>query len=345
MRLKPVPLYLPDFNLQTLNTLAVPAKARYYVAVNHEDDLLAVVKKVNNENLPLLVLGGGSNIVLRDDYPGLVLHMRLLGKELVNENDKFIWLKVSAGENWHALVEYCLQYHYWGLENLSLIPGSVGAAPIQNIGAYGVELKDVFEELTAIDIRSGLPVTFTRDACEFGYRDSVFKGRCKDQYIITSVTFKLTKTPNLQLSYPALGEALASIETNAITPQQVSAVVCDIRRSKLPDPEKIPNVGSFFKNPVISLTQYDDLKLRYPDLVGYPVDEQQIKIAAGWLIDRGGWKGYEDGAVAVHDRQALVLTNQGHAKGDQVMRLAKKIQASVLEIYGITLETEPRVYP
>jgi UDP-N-acetylmuramate dehydrogenase len=341
----PVPLFLPTFDLQRHNTLGVPAVARYYTLVKDEEALRESLSFAVTHNLPLLILGGGSNIVLRDDFPGLVIHMGLLGKALVAENDEFVWLRVSAGENWHELVEYCLDFHYWGLENLSLIPGSVGAAPIQNIGAYGIELKDVFEELTALDICSGINVTFTGDACEFGYRDSIFKGRLKDRYVITAVTFKLRKQPRLELSYPALRDALSQLPPESITPQEVSRLVCAIRRSKLPDPAEIPNVGSFFKNPVVPLTQYHELQTRYPELVAYPVSENHVKLAAGWLIDKAGWRGHSLGPVAVHAQQALVLTNPGLAKGSHVLALAEKIQASVFEKYGVTLEPEPRFYP
>ncbi|MGB3610397.1 MAG: UDP-N-acetylmuramate dehydrogenase [Cellvibrio sp.] len=340
-----MPLFLPNFDLQNYNTLGVPVTAQYYVSVADEEELLEALNYAASEKLPLLILGGGSNIVLCDDFPGLVIHIRLHGKTLVAENDEFIWLRVAAGENWHELVEYCLDFHYWGLENLSLIPGSVGAAPIQNIGAYGVELKDVFEELTAIEIRSGLSITFTKDSCEFGYRDSIFKGRLRDQYVITSVTFKLRKQPRLNLSYPALRDALAVHPVEAITPQLVSEIICDIRSSKLPDPARTPNVGSFFKNPVITTAHYERLREHYPELVAYPVDGQQVKLAAAWLIDKAGWRGQVCGPVAVHGQQALVLTNPGHAKGHEVVDLAKKIQASVWEKYQVALEPEPRFYP
>ena len=340
-----MPLFLPNFDLQHYNTLGVPVKTQVYVSVADETELVEALRYAGHEKLPLLILGGGSNIVLCDDFPGLVIHIRLHGKTLIAENSEFIWLRVAAGENWHELVEYCLDFHYWGLENLSLIPGSVGAAPIQNIGAYGVELKDVFEELTAIDIRSGLPVTFTKEACEFGYRDSIFKGRLRDQYVITAVTFKLRKQAQLVLSYPALRDALTSQPADSITPKTVSDIICAIRRSKLPDPAQVPNAGSFFKNPVIPVAHYERLRLQYPQLVAYPVDEQQVKLAAAWLIDHAGWRGQVCGPVAVHGQQALVLTNPGRAKGSAVVALAEKIQQSVWEKYGVALEPEPRFYP
>jgi UDP-N-acetylmuramate dehydrogenase len=254
-------------------------------------------------------------------------------------------LKVAAGENWHELVEYSLDNGFYGLENLSLIPGSVGAAPIQNIGAYGVELKDVFAELSALNIQSGLMVTFTNESCQFGYRDSIFKQSLKDQYIITSVTFKLRKVPELNLEYPALRAALIDIPEGEITVEQVSAAVIAIRQSKLPDPVQIPNVGSFFKNPIIPVSQFEHLKSSYPTIVSYPIDAQRVKLAAGWLIDQAGWRGREVNGVKVHRDQALVLTNPGKLEGKLILQLADSVVASVQEKFGVVLEMEPRVYP
>lgn len=340
-----MPLFLPHFNIQKFNTLAVPAVANYFVAVQNDEELREALAFAKTEKLPLLILGSGSNIVLRADFPGLVIHIKNRGLDVVAENDEYVWLKVAAGENWHQLVEYTLDNGYYGLENLSLIPGSVGAAPIQNIGAYGVELKDVFAELSALNIQSGLMVSFTRESCQFGYRDSIFKQSLKDQYVITSVTFKLSKMPTLNLQYPALRAALADIPENEISPEQVSAAVVTIRQSKLPDPQHIPNVGSFFKNPVIPAKQFELLKLQYPKLVSYPVDESQVKLAAGWLIDQAGWRGKEIDGVRVHPDQALVLTNPGKLEGKLILQLADRVVASVQEQFGVMLEMEPRVYP
>lgn len=338
-------LFLPEFPLQAYNTLAVPASARFYVKVTSDEELLEALQFARQQALPLLIFGGGSNIVLCGDFPGLAIHICSRGKEVIAEDADFIWLRVAAGENWHTLVEHTLEFHYWGLENLSLIPGTVGAAPIQNIGAYGVELKDVFAELTALEISSGLTVNFNADACAFGYRDSVFKQALKDCYVITSVTLKLRKQPYLVLDYPALREALAHLPADAIDPLAVSQAVCAIRRSKLPDPAVIPNAGSFFKNPVITQQHLQSLQRTWPNLVAYAVDEQHSKVAAGWLIEQAGWRGYKEGAVAVHDQQALVLTNGENAGGKAILALANKIIASVYERYGIRLEPEPRTYP
>ena len=340
-----MPLFLPHFNLKKFNTLAVPALAQYFVSVKTDDELREALAFARTENLPLLLLGGGSNIVLRADFPGLVIQIKLQGKEVVDENDECVWLKVAAGENWHQLVEYSLDNALYGLENLSLIPGSVGAAPIQNIGAYGVEIKELVAELSALNIRSGLSVTFTNESCRFGYRDSIFKQSLKDQYVITSVTFRLRKQPQLNLTYPALRAALANIAEEDITPQQVSAAVIDIRQTKLPDPAVIPNVGSFFKNPVINQQQFDVLKAEHPAIVSYPAAANQVKLAAGWLIDQAGWRGREVGGAVVHEQQALVLTNPLRSSGQAVLALAELIKKSVFEQFGVILEMEPRIYP
>ncbi len=339
-----MPLYLPQFNLQNYNTLASPVSAYFFAAVKDEEDLFAALKFAKERGIPILVLGGGSNIVLHDDFPGLVIHMQLLGKELVRQDDEFFYVKAAAGENWSAFVDYCLDEQYWGLENLSLIPGSVGAAPIQNIGAYGVELGDVFDELTAIEMKSGLSITFTKEACQFGYRDSIFKNGLQDQFVITSVTFKLKKKSELKTHYPALQTALAEVEAGQITPELVSQVVCDIRRSKLPDPSQIPNVGSFFKNPVVTKEKLAEIQQSYPDIVYYAFDPARVKLAAGWLIDRAGWKAVEDEAC-VHPQQALVLTNPKRLRGAAVLALAARIKDSIATKFGVELEQEPRNYP
>lgn len=340
-----MPLFLPHFNLQNHNTLAVPAVAAWFVSATTDLELREALAFARERNIPILILGGGSNLVLRDDFHGLVIHMRSQGKYLANESDDYVWLQVAAGENWHSLVEYTLAQGFYGLENLSLIPGSVGAAPIQNIGAYGVELKDVFIELIAMDIHSGLLVTFPLESCQFGYRDSIFKQTLKDQYIITSVTFKLHKTPQLVLNYPALQEALGNRSVASISPQEVSDAVISIRQSKLPDPAEIPNVGSFFKNPVVTMTTCQRLKDKYPDIVAYPLDENHFKLAAGWLIDRAGWRGKNLDGAEVHQRQALVLTNPQKQSGRAVLALAASIQRSIKDMFEVDLEMEPRVYP
>lgn len=340
-----MPLFLPHFNLQKHNTLAVPAVADWFVSITNDTELREALAWARERSLPLLVLGGGSNLVLRDDFHGLVIHIRSQGKILAAENEQYVWLQVAAGENWHQLVEYTLAEGLFGLENLSLIPGSVGAAPIQNIGAYGVELCDVFAELSAMEIASGLSVTFTAESCHFGYRDSIFKNALNGKYIITQVTLKLSREPRLVLDYPALREELKAIPMDQLTPEKVSEAVIAIRRSKLPDPANMPNAGSFFKNPIVDGPEYQRLIAAYPDLVAYPQADGHFKLAAAWLIDRAGWRGRQLAGAAVHEYQALVLTNPQRLPGSAVLALAGHIVQSVEEQFGVTLEMEPRVYP
>jgi len=345
---KATPLMQADVDLAPYNTLGVAARAAFFCEVDSEQGLVNVLKwwreqqKQLGMDLPIMPLGGGSNIVLAKDFPGLVIHVSITGRDLVEEDDSWLWVKVGAGENWHQWVEYCMGFHYWGLENLALIPGTVGAAPIQNIGAYGVELCDYFAELRAVEINSGVAVTFDSDACKFGYRDSVFKQQMRDKYIITSVTFKLRQEPSLCGDYPALQSHFRDLGIDTPTPHQVFDAVCQVRGSKLPDPADIPNVGSFFKNPVVSDEQHKQLKLQCDDLVSYPVTSG-YKLAAGWLIDQAGWKGHREGEVGVHDQQALVLVNR-NGSGEQILSLAEKIRLDVQERYGVELEIEPRVY-
>lgn len=337
-------LIAEDIDMTALNTLAVPCRARFMAEVRSVEALQQVLRwyRAQSPQLPLLVLGGGSNIVLCGDFAGLVIRMLIAGIDEVQEDATHLWLAVGAGESWQRLVEFCMDYHYWGIENLALIPGTVGAAPIQNIGAYGVELCDIFAELRAVEISSGLEVVFEKDACQFGYRESVFKQRLRDRYIITRVTLRLSKHPAPQLGYPELQAELQGA-TDA-TPAQVYAAVCALRRRKLPDPAVTPNVGSFFKNPVISAAEYSVLQSRHPAMPAYRLNDGQVKLAAGWLIDQAGWKGARQGPAAVHDRQALVLTNPGHGDGRDVLALAQAIAADVYARYGVQLEMEPRVY-
>ncbi len=338
-----------NFDLQSLNTLGVQAIAGNYLPVKSVEEIRQGLSVAKELDLPILVLGGGSNVVLPDMFVGLVMHIGLKGMEVLDESAEYVWLKVGAGETWHQVVEHCLNFHYWGIENLALIPGTIGAAPMQNIGAYGVELESVFEELTAIERSSQVEITFNRDSCEFSYRDSIFKNRFKHQYIITSVTLRLNKAPNLQTEYPALQQALAEQNIENPNPAKIAELVCQIRRSKLPDPDSIPNAGSFFKNPIVPLQQVKDLRQRYPDLVSYPVEagddgEDFEKVAAGWLIDKAGWKGKQEFGVGMHDRQALVLINPGNKSGTQIIEFACKVQDSVKEQFGISLQMEPDSY-
>lgn len=330
--------------LKSMNTLALPATAEYFCRIDTLDMLREALAWARDKNLKVTVLGGGSNVILADNIPGLVVAMAIPGIELeMQENDQHL-VHVGAGENWHRLVLHTLSKGWFGLENLSLIPGLAGAAPIQNIGAYGVELSEHFHSLAAIHVDTGEQVILSAEDCQFAYRDSVFKHAVRDQYVITSLTLALSSQPTLRLDYPALKQAIAQQNLSEVTPEVVSRVVCDIRRSKLPDPMDIPNVGSFFKNPVISSEQAEQLASNYPQLVTYPQSDGSVKLAAGWLVDHAGWKGVSRGPVGVHQQQALVLTNRG-GTGQQLLELADEIIHSVQSKFAITLELEPRIYP
>ncbi len=318
--------------------------ADFYVSVTNHNEIKEALAFARERELPILLLGGGSNIVFANNFHGLVIHLKLQGVKLVQETDEHVWINFAAGENWHQAVEYCLDNGYYGLENLSLIPGSVGAAPIQNIGAYGVEVKDWITELSTIEIASGIEISFLNESCQFAYRDSIFKQAFKDQYIITSVTFRLTKLAHVNLTYPALKEYFADEDAASITPEDVAQAIIHIRQSKLPDPNVMPNVGSFFKNPVLSLSEFERLVNLYSEMPFYIAGENHRKIAAAWLIDQAGWKGKEFNGVNVHSQQALVLTNPNKLSGSLVLSLANAIQDSVREKFGIDLEIEPRIY-
>lgn len=334
-------LYIPQFNLQKLNTLAVPAMAAYYVKVTDERQLLEAIAFAKNNHLTLLPLGGGSNMVFRSDFDGLVVHLGLKGVEVIREDESSVWMRVAAGENWNDFVNFCVDQELGGVENLALIPGTVGAAPMQNIGAYGVEVEQVIDEVSTVDIESGLPVTFTHAACQFGYRDSVFKSSAKHKYIITNVVFKLSKHPLFKVEYPALNAVLAGMEPIGI--RHIRDAVVQVRSEKLPDPLTTPNVGSFFKNPVISMAIFEQIKEKYPDIVYFPVGNETIKLAAGWLIEKAGWKGKSLHDVVVHDKQALVITNPQKKAGADVLALADAIVDEVYGLFGVELEIEPTV--
>ncbi len=330
--------------LKSMNTLALPATAEHFCRVDTLDMLREVLAWARGQRLKVMVLGGGSNVILADNIPGLVVAMAIPGIELETQDKDLRLVHVGAGENWHQLVLHSLAKGWFGLENLSLIPGLAGAAPIQNIGAYGVELSELFRSLTALHVNTGEQVILSAEDCQFAYRDSVFKHAGRDQYVITSLTLALSSQPALRLDYPALQQAIEQNNLSEVTPEVVSRIVCDIRRSKLPDPRDIPNVGSFFKNPVISSEQAEQLASDYPQLVTYLQSDGSVKLAAGWLVDQAGWKGVSRGPVGVHPQQALVLTNRG-GTCKQLLALADEIIRSVQNKFAITLELEPRVYP
>lgn len=332
------------YDLKAHNTMGVAAKARYYVSVESTQALKELLADPVYSQIPKLMLGGGSNMLFIDDFDGMVIHMNIRGIEIIEENEKEVHLKVGAGMSWHQLVLYCVNEGWGGIENLSLIPGSVGAAPIQNIGAYGVELDQVFISLEAISVETGESKEFTKSQCAFGYRDSIFKQELKGKYIITSVTLALQKQPLVNTTYRALAEKLAEKGISDPSIKDVSDAVIEIRSSKLPDPNEIGNTGSFFKNPVISQQAFSKLEDKYPDIPSYPAGEE-VKVPAAWLIDRCGWKGKQFGDAGVHKNQALVLVNYGSATGEEIWKLAQNIRSSVKDTFGITLNPEVNLVP
>lgn len=334
---------LEHVNLSSFNTMGVDAVAAYFAkfsSVNELEEGLSFAKK---KEISQLVLGGGSNLLFISNYDGLVLINQIKGYEILFEDEEQVVLKVGAGENWHNLVLHCIDQGFGGIENLSLIPGTVGAAPIQNIGAYGVELKDVFESLETLNVETREIDTFKLQDCNFGYRDSIFKKELKGKVIITSVSLRLKKNATLNVEYSSLRQKLSERSIEIPTIKDVSNAVIEIRQSKLPDPKEIGNTGSFFKNPVISVYQFDELKKRYPSLTSYPVSERQVKVPAGWLIEQAGWKGKRLGDAGVHDKQALVLVNHANASGEEIWALAQKIISSVKEKFEINLTPEVNI--
>jgi UDP-N-acetylmuramate dehydrogenase len=325
-----------NFSLKNYNTFGIDVETESFVAIQSEQQLVELLE--TKKGSPYRVLGGGSNILLTQNYKGLTIVMKNLGIELVEETSNSVVIKVQAGENWHDLVLWALENDYGGIENLALIPGSVGAAPIQNIGAYGVELESVFHSCRVLDIEDLSFKTFDKKACSFGYRNSIFKNELKGIVIITSVNLKLQKKPHhIQSHYGTLQSAL---DGKSKTIQTVAEAVIGIRRSKLPDPNKIGNSGSFFKNPIIRIHHFDKLLKKYPELPYYPDREGYVKIPAAWMIDKLGFKGKRQGDAGVHKKQALVLVNYGNAKGSELLNLAKEIQELVFKEFEIRLEIE-----
>lgn len=329
-----------NVSLQPYNTFGIDATARFFVIINTVEELKDILQAPDYQDIPKLILGGGSNLLLTQNFEGLVIKINLKGIEKIKENDHHIWLRVGAGEIWHEFVLYCIQHQYAGIENLSLIPGTIGAAPMQNIGAYGVEIKEVFEELTALDLTTLQLTTYDLPTCRFGYRESIFKHEAKGKTIIVNVTFRLNKNPIFHVNYGDIQKTLTEMGVTNLTIKAVSDAVIQIRQSKLPNPAEIGNAGSFFKNPEISKAQFEQLKELYPTMPGYPASDTMVKVPAGWLIEQAGWKGYRTGNVGVHARQALVLVNYGGGTGLQIKALSEQVQASVFEKFGIRLNAE-----
>ncbi|MBW2962978.1 UDP-N-acetylmuramate dehydrogenase [Mesonia aestuariivivens] len=331
-----------NFSLKDYNTFGIAAKAKTFVEITNEEELKEVLKQVYASEL--FVLGGGSNCLFTKDFEATVLHINLKGKQVVHETEDEVFLKVNAGENWHELVLFCVENNYGGMENLSLIPGQVGTSPIQNIGAYGVELKDVFAECEAIHMQTLEKRIFTKEECKFGYRNSIFKNEIKGEYIITSVTFQLTKNNHqLKTGYGAILNELDKKGISDPSIKDISDVVIAIRQQKLPNPKEIGNSGSFFKNPIVSAAAFNKLQEKFPEVPSYQISEKEIKVPAGWLIDQAGFKGYRDGDAGIHKHQALVLVNYGEATGEDLLNLAKLIQQKIQKKFEIFLEMEVNI--
>ncbi|MDQ3261520.1 MAG: UDP-N-acetylmuramate dehydrogenase [Pseudomonadota bacterium] len=333
-------VFLSNVSLTPFNSFGVAACARSYSEVRDIEQLRATLQSRDPAE-PLLILGGGSNLLLTQDFPGLALHIKFFGARVVGKDTHATYVEAAAGENWHSFVRWTLDRQFAGLENLSLIPGTVGATPIQNIGAYGVEMMDVFQSLQAVDVADGTVRTFDRAACNFAYRDSVFKRKLKDRYVITSVTFRLPRAAKVHLEYGEVRAELERMGCTAAAARDVSDAVCSIRRRKLPDPAVIGNAGSFFKNPIVDGDVLAHIQARHDKVPHYPAPDGKVKLAAGWLVEQCGWKGKSLGRAGVHEQHALVLVNRGGATGAEILALARAIQSSVREKFSIELEPEP----
>lgn len=331
-----------NFSLKNHNTFGIDVKAREFVAVHSVDELKTVLAE--NAGKPTLVIGGGSNMLLTKDVEALVIHIDLKGIKPIADDHDHVWLEVQGGEKWHDFVMYCIAHDFGGVENMSLIPGNVGTSPIQNIGAYGREIKDTFVSCEALHIPTMEIHKFTLDECEFGYRESIFKSKFKGQYIITSVVFKLTqRNHNINIEYGDIKAELAQHGIETPTIKNVSDAVIAIRQSKLPDPKELGNSGSFFKNPVIPKAQFDAVHAKFPDMKFFPVSDTEVKVPAGWLIEQAGFKGKRFGNAGMHKNQALVLVNYGGATGHELLEVSRIVQKEVFEKFGIAIEAEVNI--
>lgn len=331
-----------NFSLKNYNTFGIEAKARQFVAVHTTEEIKTLLKQQPHDKK--FILGGGSNMLLTKDVDALVIHVDLKGKKIIQENDDFVWVESQAGENWHEFVLWTIDQNFGGLENMSLIPGNVGTTPIQNIGAYGTEMKDTFVSCEAIEITTLENKIFSNDDCRFGYRESIFKNEAKDQFIITSVVFKLTKhSHKINTSYGDITSELAKKNIATPTLKDVSNAVIAIRQSKLPDPKELGNSGSFFKNPILLKTDFKKIHQLFPEMKYYEVSETEVKVPAGWLIEQAGFKGKRFGDAGIHKNQALVLVNYGHATGQEILNVSKNIQETIFRTFGIHIEAEVNV--
>jgi UDP-N-acetylmuramate dehydrogenase len=333
-----------NISLKKYNTFGIDVAAKYLATFSTLDALSELLQfkepSTTNYQLSTLLLGGGSNILFTKNFDGLVLKNEIKGIDLIKEDDNYVYIKAAAGENWHQFVLHCINNQWAGVENLSLIPGNVGASPMQNIGAYGVEIKDVFYSLEAFHLQEKKIVQFNIDDCAFGYRESVFKKKYKNEFVITSVVFRLNKQPKFNTSYGAIEQELEKMGVKELSIKAISDAVINIRSSKLPDPAQIGNAGSFFKNPEIEGVTFDILHSKFPAIVGYKLPNGNVKLAAGWLIEQCGWKGYREDDAGCHAKQALVLVNYGRATGSSIYALSEKIINSVKEKFSVILERE-----
>ncbi len=330
-------------SLKAYNTFGIDVEATQFVEVNTAEEIQVLCRSFNLSERNFLVIGGGSNLLLTKKFEGMVIKINLKGVDVIKEDENNVWVKAMAGEHWHSFVMYAVQNNYAGVENLSLIPGCVGAAPMQNIGAYGVEIKDTFDYLHAIEISTGNLVKIGKEECKFGYRESIFKTEAKNKYIIYSVVFKLNKNAVLNTSYGAIKQVLGNKNIHTPTIKNISDAVIEIRQSKLPNPSELGNAGSFFKNPEIDSAIFENIKQKYPDMVGYATSTSKTKVAAGWLIEQCGWKGKKIGNTGSHINQALVLVNYGNATGNEIWELALAIKNSVYQKFGIEICPEVNV--
>lgn len=330
------------FSLKNYNTFGIEAKAKQFVAVHSTEQLKYILEQRKAEKK--FILGGGSNMLLTKDIDALVIHIDLKGKKIIEENDDYVWVESQAGENWHEFVLWTIDQDFGGLENMSLIPGNVGTTPVQNIGAYGTEIKDTFVSCQVITIENQEIKTFSKEECNFGYRESIFKNDVKDQYIITSVVFKLTKKNHkINTSYGDIVAELAKNNRTEPTLKDVSNAVINIRRSKLPDPKELGNSGSFFKNPILLKSDFQKIQHQFPEMKYYEISETEVKVPAGWLIEQAGFKGKRFGDAGIHKNQALVLVNYGNATGAEILNVSKNIQETIFKKFGINIETEVNV--
>jgi UDP-N-acetylmuramate dehydrogenase len=331
-----------NFSLKKYNTFGIEAKAQEFVAVHSIPELKTILDQNQSKNK--FILGGGSNMLLTKDIEALVIHIDLKGKKIIEQNDDYVWVSCEAGENWHEFVLWTINQDFGGLENMSLIPGNVGTTPVQNIGAYGTEIKDTFVSCQALNIATQEEKIFTNEECHFGYRESIFKNEVKDQFIITSVQFKLTKRNHkINISYGDIAKELEKVTDTTPTLKQISDAVIAIRRSKLPDPKELGNSGSFFKNPILLKSEFSTIHQKFPEMKYFEISETEVKVPAGWLIEQAGFKGKRFGDAGIHVNQALVLVNYGAATGQEILAVSKNIQQTIYETFGIHIEAEVNV--